>query len=104
MLPGVLGPRASGRLWIRGLGRGTLQVTLEPPDGGSRPVAGAECVLDDLLELAVPLEEIGLAAGDSLDLLIQLRRNGQPIETWPEGQGPRLTVPDGSFPGTMWTV
>jgi alpha-amylase/alpha-mannosidase (GH57 family) len=72
-------------------------------DGGA-PVAGAACWIDDILELAVPFEALAWKPGDPVELLLQVRRAGRPIENVPPDEVVRFTVPDESFEATMWSA
>ncbi len=97
-----VGPQ-SRRFATRGLAGGAPAVE-RIVDGAARPVAGAACRVDSLLELGLPFEALGLGAGDSAELLLHLARNGTPIETLPAGTPLRVTAPDAGYAESMWSA
>jgi alpha-amylase/alpha-mannosidase (GH57 family) len=99
----VLAPRAS-RLAVRGLGAGAPRVIAIAPDGAEREIADASCRIQSVLELGIPIERMDLAAGDAAELLVRLLQGGEPIETLPNDELLRVTVPDAAYAASMWSV
>ncbi len=71
----------------RKLRRETLALT----DG---VVGAAEVAIERLIELAVPRSALPAAAGESAELWLGLRRDGQPVDRWPQHGTFALPVPD----------
>jgi alpha-amylase/alpha-mannosidase (GH57 family) len=92
------------RVLIRGLEPGERPVVRRAEDGVFVEVAGAECRIATVLELALPFERLGLAAGDSVDLLVQLMQDGVPVESLPAADLVRFSVPDASYGASMWSA
>lgn len=97
-----LGGRASQRIEAGPLDRGVLDPlrTSAPPG----PLAGAECAVGEVLELAIPLGTIGLATGEEFELAVQLLGPDGPIETLPGDGLLRLVVPGPDYEATMWST
>ena len=90
------------RVHVAGLAAGTPSVAIER-EGATGPAPGASCRIDRLLELTVPFEALGIVAGGPVELLLQLVRRGQPIETIPH-EPLRFEAPDATFERVMWDV
>lgn len=99
----ILGPRPS-RVIVRGLSAGSRPVTWASPHPDGTPVEGAVCRIGTILELAIPFASLGLAAGESVEMLLQVVHDGQTVETMPSDDILRFSVPDESFEGAMWSV
>lgn len=99
----VVEPRVA-RLRVAGLAHGERPVVwLEGPHAGA-PVRGAECRVGALLELGLPFASVGLRPGESVGMLVQVVRGGDPIARYPDEAGLRFTVPTGDFADTMWSA
>ena len=92
------------RLRIVGLAAGDRSVVVSGVGGGEEPLAGASCRVGALLELAVPFASVGLAPGETVALLVQTLRGGQPIESYPGEEGLTFTVPGPDFESQMWSA
>ncbi|MBI5709361.1 MAG: glycoside hydrolase [Candidatus Eisenbacteria bacterium] len=97
-----LAPRAA-RVTVRGLEPGERPV-LRPAAAGEEPVPGARCVIGTVLELGIPFASLGLTAGDSVDLLVQLMQDGAPVESLPAADLVRFVVPDERYETAMWSA
>ena len=91
------------QILVRGLEPGPRPV-LRRAAGGDAPLAGGECCLATVLELGLSFESLGLRAGDSVDLLVQLMRDGEPVESLPAADLVRFAVPDESYGASMWSA
>jgi alpha-amylase/alpha-mannosidase (GH57 family) len=98
----LLVPRAA-RMVVRGLAPGRPEVVGGEGEG-SVPVPGAACCIATVLELAVPFEALGLAAGEAAELLVRLAHHGEAIETLPADSVLQIGVPDVSYEMSMWSV
>jgi alpha-amylase/alpha-mannosidase (GH57 family) len=72
--------------------------------GGERSaLAGAECRIESILEMAIPFAAMGWKQGDPVQLLVQILEAGRPVETLPEGDAIRFECPDESFDAPAWS-
>jgi alpha-amylase/alpha-mannosidase (GH57 family) len=92
------------RVRVTGLDVGERPVLWEAPNAAGQPVPGARCQIGRLLELALPFASLGLKAGDQVELLGMLFREGAPAETIPADDLVRFSVPDASFEAAMWSA
>jgi alpha-amylase/alpha-mannosidase (GH57 family) len=99
----MIEPRPA-RLRVVGLAPGERAVVGTATGGEERPIAGAECRIGTLLELAVPFASAGLAAGEPVALLVQALRDGRPVENYPGEEGLSFTVPGPDFEAEMWSA
>jgi alpha-amylase/alpha-mannosidase (GH57 family) len=97
----MVAPRAASVV-VSDVASGT-PVVREAREGGGA-IAGAECRVDDVLELALPFESLGLATGEEAELVVHLTRAGRAIESHPSAGGLRLTVPGPGYAAEMWSV
>jgi alpha-amylase/alpha-mannosidase (GH57 family) len=69
-----------------------------------KPIKGlsGKCVIDNILELAVPWKELGLAVGQRLHMAAELRRGDEVIERTPSEGSIDLLVPSADFEMQMW--
>ncbi len=105
----LLAPRAL-ELRVHGLAPGERAVSLrgglaegEPP-AGPAPLAGASCRVGSVLELAVPFASLGLAPGESVDLVARLGAVGEAGVTLPPEDLVRFTVPGSGEEAGMWSA
>ena len=93
---------------VRSLARGRPAVEVEgaagAAGGGEGAAAGASCAIGSVLELGLPFAALGLAAGDEVELRVRLVEAGATIETVPDGDMIRFTVPDESYEFSMWSA
>ena len=94
-------PTAS-RMEVRSLSCGAHDLLRIVPDGGGVLVAGAECRIDTVIELAIPLDALAAAPGQPIECLVQLLEGGRPNEAVPPGDSLRAQVPDDSFDVESW--
>ena len=92
------------RVRIVGLAAGDRSVVVSRAGAGEEPLAGASCRVGALLELAVPFASVGLAPGETVALLVQALRGGQPVESYPGEEGLTFTVPGPDFEAQMWSA
>jgi hypothetical protein len=93
------------RLLVHGLGSGPRPVAVASPEGDAeRELGGAECQVGAVLELGVPFAELGLAAGEAVELLALTLKDGRPVESFPSHELLRFTVPTPDFEDTMWSA
>ena len=92
------------RVVVRGLEPGARPVVRRAQDASLTPIAGAECRLGSVLELGLTFESLGLKAGDSVDLLVQLLKDGELVESLPAADLVRFSVPDASYEAFMWSA
>jgi hypothetical protein len=100
-------PRPSGAI-VRSLARGTHPVEFDAAPGagpgGEGAIAAASCAIGSVLELGLPFAALGLSAGDEVELRVRIVEAGATIETVPDGDMIRFTVPDESFESSMWNA
>jgi hypothetical protein len=92
------------RLRVVGLAPGDRSVVVSGAGGGEEPVAGASCRIGALLELALPFASVALAPGETVALVVQALRGGQPVESYPGEEGLTFTVPGPEFEAQMWSA
>ncbi len=92
------------RLRVVGLAAGERAVVVSVGGGDEEPVASAMCQIGALLELAVPFASMGLASGETVALLVQAVRGGQPVESYPGEDGFSFAVPGPGFEAGMWSA
>jgi hypothetical protein len=93
--------RLTGTFWARhatgGAGRNGAAGWVERGAGGATVAAGT------ILEMAVPLADLGLTAGDTLTFFVALYdATGTELERHPEHRPIELTTPDAMFEGRNW--
>lgn len=81
-------------------------VTLDLAGRGSVPIKmpRARAVLGDTLELALPLEQLGVRARDRLELVVKLERDGAELERLPRAAALSFEVPDAEIEQRHWVV
>ena len=99
----LLTPTA-GRLVVRGLGAGTRAVHWSGGERDGQAVAGANCVVRKILELALPFASLGLEAGSSVEIICKLLRDGRPVENLPPDDLLRFRVPDDRTLLSLWSA
>ncbi len=92
------------RVMVRGLELGERPVVRRGEDGGLVAVPDGQCRLGSVLELALTFASLGLEAGNNVDLLVQLMKDGEPIESLPAADLVRFSVPDASYEASMWSA
>jgi alpha-amylase/alpha-mannosidase (GH57 family) len=92
------------RLRINGLAPGDRAVAVSMAGADESPAGGAECRVGPLLELAVPFACMDVSAGQTVALLVQMVRKGQPVEIYPGDGGLSFTVPGPDFEAQMWSA
>jgi alpha-amylase/alpha-mannosidase (GH57 family) len=71
---------------------------------GSRGCPGAAVAIGKVLELRVPFDCLGLAAGVGVSFLVALNREGLEVEHHPRNHPIQLIVPDRAFVSSHWTA
>jgi len=99
----VLAPRPM-RIRVNGLDSGERDVLWEGGEHDHEPVGGSRCAVANILELGIPFASLGVVAGESVEILGTLVRDGAPIETLPADDLIRFAVPDESFESAMWSA
>lgn len=95
----VLAPVAA-RLRLVGLAPGAAALGRE--DG--EPLPGATAVLDDVLEVALPLAAFGGEPGQTLELMLHVERGTQRLESLPTGEPLRFTLPGPEWDAAHWSA
>jgi alpha-amylase/alpha-mannosidase (GH57 family) len=95
---------AQARIVVRGLSAGECAVEWGRAPRAGEAVAGSACRIAEVLELEIPFPALGLAAGDTVRMLVLMTRAGQTVETYPGESGLEFTVPDPDFEATMWSA
>jgi hypothetical protein len=72
--------------------------------GRRRGAEVGECAFEQVLELAVPFEELGLAPGTRVALAVHAFRGEVEVERLPRFGYVNLTVPDADFERVNWRV
>jgi hypothetical protein len=65
---------------------------------------GASVAAGGILELAIPLDALGVRAGDVVTFFVTVGRGEVEVERHPADQPIQLTVPDASFAGRHWSA
>ena len=86
------------RILIAPAGSAAVQARLMPGE------AAVPCALGSILEMAVPLEQLGLEAGQPLQLAIVLRRNGDAVERHPDHGSFELPVAGLDLTERTWSA
>lgn len=86
----------------------TLRVEIYSARGGKTLEVDAQtrsehAAVKDIVELKVGLAEIGLAFGESFDLVLILRRDGE-LDRYPPGGVVKLAMPERDFESENWCV
>jgi hypothetical protein len=95
----VLSPRPA-RAVIRHMEAGEHAVE----DSKGTPVAGAECRIAEIVELAIPFAALGLGPNEDVEMLLRLSSAGQPVETIPSDEMICFKVPSPTFEAEMWSA
>jgi hypothetical protein len=111
-VPSGFPPGSSVRL-ERG-GRITQQIEIGPLDVPEPPIrrttapegvlAGAECRIGAVLELAIPIAALDAGAGEEIELALQVLGPDGPIETLPGDDVLRLTIPGPGSESSLWSA
>jgi hypothetical protein len=78
---------------VSGLVPGDRPVTLSDGVDPERPLPGARCRIERLLELAIPFAAIEARPGQALDWILTVVRDGAPIATLPPESAFGFRVP-----------
>ncbi|HVP15287.1 MAG TPA: glycoside hydrolase family 57 protein [Terriglobales bacterium] len=92
------------RILVQGLVEGSRPMIRRGDQEVVMDAAAGECRLASVLELGLGFESLGLKPGDAVDLLIQLMKDGEPVESLPTTDLVRFTVPDASYEAMMWSA
>ena len=68
------------------------------------PLAGARWVLDAILEMSIPFASMGVASGQTLELVARLTNSGAVVETLPADDVVRLRVPSAADEARSWSA
>ncbi len=99
----LLSPRPA-RVRVKGLMTGERPVQWDDSARAGRPIEGAACHLQTVLEMGIPFAALGLAPGEEVELLVRLFEGGEPLETLPADALVRFTVPDEAYEDWMWSA
>jgi alpha-amylase/alpha-mannosidase (GH57 family) len=71
---------------------------------GGAPVSDHACqaAIDDIVELEIPLVDLGLEPGDVVSFIVDIQADGHSVERAPAEGGIELTVPAPDFDRRMW--
>ncbi|MCK9417810.1 MAG: glycoside hydrolase family 57 protein [Nitrospirae bacterium] len=83
-----------------------VSATLSRGENGTRrPFAEIHTVAaNDIIELAVPFDQLGVKPGDEIHLFVTIERAGSEVEKWPSRGYIQFKVPTDDFEATMWQV
>jgi hypothetical protein len=83
-----------------------VSATLSRGENGTRhPIAAINTVAaNDIIELAVPFDLLGLKPKDEIHLFVTVERAGSEVEKWPSRGYIQFKVPTDDFEATMWQV
>ena len=77
----------------------------EPQPGGDQLTNGSQAAAGAVLEIAIPLADLGVTPGESMSFVVTLSDpSGTELERHPEHQPIELRVPDAGFEARNWTV
>ena len=57
-----------------------------------------------IIELGIPFSQLGAAAGQTVEFVIVVSKDGQELERWPKGGGITITVPTEAYEQEQWYV
>lgn len=72
--------------------------------GDGAPLARGRAVVGAIAEIEVPFAALGMAAGEAVEMILQIGNPGEPGETLPPDDALRFTVPDADFDAAMWSA
>jgi hypothetical protein len=74
-------------------------------NGARRQIAAINTVAaNDIIELAVPFDLLGVKQNDEVHLFVTVERGGSEVEKWPSRGYIQFKVPTDDFEATMWQV
>jgi hypothetical protein len=92
------------RLVVGPLSQSRPAVERRDDEGAGHPMAGAIAAFEHVLELSVPFEALGLAAGERVEFALEWLEDGAPVESLPAHDLIRFSVPDRGWQDGMWSV
>jgi alpha-amylase/alpha-mannosidase (GH57 family) len=95
----VVAPRPR-TLRIASLAPGAAEIT----EASGARVTGGRAVIGAIAEIEIPFAALGVAAGEGVELVLQLGSPEEPGETLPPDDALRFTVPDADFDAEMWSA
>jgi hypothetical protein len=83
-----------------------VSATLFQGESGTRhQIAAINTVAaNDIIELAVPFDLLGVQPNDEIHLFVTVERGGSEVEKWPSRGYIQFKVPTDDFEATMWQV
>jgi hypothetical protein len=54
--------------------------------------------------MGIPFSELGAKAGQIIEFIIVVNKNGQELERWPRGGGITVSVPNETYEQEQWYV
>lgn len=98
--------------------RSRIEIPIAPQDGRPRPArltrfeegsfldsaTTSICAVDQVVELRVPFSDLGIKAGDTVELAILRMDNGRTLETLPARSPVVFRAPDSDFEAMMWSA
>jgi len=99
--------RFSGSAIVDSIGSGSANLVLlvATPEVRSLPVAAAWLAVDELVEVEIPVEGLGVVPGQTIGFWIQIRDNaGAVLETLPFEGSWTVTIPETESGSTGWQV
>ncbi len=85
-------------------GRADQRVELLRSDGSRSAVAGLEVGIDNIAELAVPFDALGVAVDAPVQFAVELMRGGQGVDRAPREGAINVSRPSPEFEQIMWDV
>jgi hypothetical protein len=79
---------------------------LRPVDGGGfEPVADLNSFgVGRIIELGIPFADLAASAGQQIEFVVVVYKEGQEIERWPRGGGITVAVPTATYQEEQWYV
>ena len=84
----------------------SVSATLSRVESGSRNLVGVihTIAANDIIELAVPFDLIGVKPNDEVHFFVTVERSGSEVEKWPYRGYIQFKVPTDEFEAMMWQV
>jgi hypothetical protein len=67
-------------------------------------LTSAACAADEIVEVALPLKDLGLSAGDRIDAFLLVTREDLIVESWPAQEKLSFQIPSDECETSSWTA
>jgi alpha-amylase/alpha-mannosidase (GH57 family) len=102
--PGQAGSQASGEVPVVGPLPLDLLLRVREEGGGQRLVAGGRAGVDQIVEVAIPFDTLGVKVGQPVQFFVELLHGTQSRDRAPRDGAIHLTRPSPYFEQMMWDV